>query len=72
MSHSTAFSYNGCFSQMIRIASNYASEYVSEDLYTLSFSANAGNATDNPMAGHANGDDIHPYNISMIPIIIVS
>jgi hypothetical protein len=26
----------------------------------------------NPMAGHANGSDIHPYNISLVPIIFVS
>lgn len=38
----------------------------------FSFNANRGNVVDNPMAGHANGDDIHPHNISMIPIIIVS
>lgn len=30
---------------------------------------NSGNKTDNPMAGHANGDDIHPYSIYLVPLI---
>ena len=25
--------------------------------------------TQNPMAGHANGDDIHPYSIYLVPLI---
>ena len=36
------------------------------------FSANGGSSTGNPMAGHANGTDIHPYNISSIPIMKVA
>ncbi len=33
------------------------------------FDANRGDAYYNPMAGHANGDDIHPYNIALLPLI---
>ena len=48
---------------------------------SLAFDANAGyidpnygtnaflTAYDNPMQGHADGNDIHPYNISMLPLI---
>lgn len=36
------------------------------------FDSNKGSSSNNPMYGHANGNDIHPYNISMVPIIIVS
>lgn len=35
----------------------------------IPFNANNGNKEDNPMAGHANGTDIHPYNISYLPLI---
>ena len=36
----------------------------------ISFDANIDNSQDgNPMAGHANGADIHPYNISLVPLI---
>ena len=31
--------------------------------------ANQGSSSTNPMAGHANGADIHPYNISLVPLI---
>ena len=30
---------------------------------------NSGNKTDNPMAGHATGPDIHPYSIYLVPLI---
>lgn len=35
----------------------------------VGFDANAGDKTHNPMAGHANGNDIHPHNISLLPLI---
>ena len=36
----------------------------------LSIDANAmANGGSNPMAGHAGGPDIHPYNISLLPLI---
>lgn len=38
--------------------------------YTYRFDANSDNRSmGNPMAGHANGADIHPYNISLVPLI---
>lgn len=38
--------------------------------YTYRFDANRDNRNmGNPMAGHANGADIHPYNISLVPLI---
>ena len=49
-----------------------ANEDVSWRNYAFKFSANGGSTSYNPMSGHANGDDIHPYNISLIPIIVVS
>ena len=36
----------------------------------FSFSANQGNTATNPIAGHAAGDDIHPYSIRLLPILI--
>ena len=33
------------------------------------FDANDGDISENPMAGHANGDDIHPYSIYLAPLI---
>lgn len=33
------------------------------------FDANDGDISENPMAGHANGEDIHPYNISLLPLV---
>lgn len=43
------------------------------DITHLTFNANTDTSDyGNPMVNHANGDDIHPYNISMVPIIIVS
>lgn len=42
----------------------------------IDFDANTTSTFNNPMAGHANATDsdggIRPYNISMIPIIVVS
>ena len=39
----------------------------------IEFDANAnGSASTNPIFGHADGDDIHPYNISAIPIMKVA
>ena len=36
----------------------------------IEFNANSDAGLDgNPMAGHANGSDIHPYNIKMLPLI---
>ena len=35
----------------------------------VSFDANIGDVKDNPMAGHANGTDIHPANVALLPII---
>lgn len=35
----------------------------------IGLNANLGNKTDNPMAGHASGDDIHPYSIYLAPLI---
>ena len=37
----------------------------------ISFSANEGQTDDNPMAGHANGEDneIRPYTIYALPLI---
>lgn len=38
--------------------------------YTYRFDANRDKENmGNPMAGHANGADIHPYNISLVPLI---
>ena len=38
--------------------------------YYHTFDANADNNNwGNPIAGHANGDDIHPYNIAILPLI---
>lgn len=36
---------------------------------TMRFNANKGNADQNPMAGHATGNDIHPANIALLPCI---
>lgn len=33
------------------------------------FNANNGSSSDNEMAGHAGGYDIHPYNIRFLPLI---
>lgn len=33
------------------------------------FSANSSQISPNPMGGHANGVDIHPYDIAMLPLI---
>ena len=49
----------------------------SNKFWSIEFSANKNfgsptNSYKNPMAGHANGTDIHPYNISSIPIIRVA
>ena len=35
----------------------------------ISIDANAGATTDNPMAGHAVGPDIHPYSIRVLYLI---
>lgn len=35
----------------------------------LIFDANHGESSENDMAGHANGTDIHPYNIRFLPLI---
>ena len=35
----------------------------------LDASKNMGDIS-NPMAGHANGSDIHPYSIKLLPILI--
>ena len=35
----------------------------------LTFNSNNGTTSTNPMAGHANGSDIHPYDIYFLPII---
>ena len=35
----------------------------------MRINANKGNADQNPMAGHATGNDIHPANISLLPCI---
>ena len=35
----------------------------------LYFNANKGDKTINPIAGHADGSDIHPYNVSLLPLI---
>lgn len=47
---------------------NYTGSATSTNLY---FNANLSeDAADyNPIAGHANGDDIHPYNIAVLPLI---
>lgn len=43
---------------------NWSSNWLSD------FSANTNtNSYGNPMAGHANGGDIHPYNIAFLPLI---
>lgn len=31
--------------------------------------ANEGKSSSNPMFNHANGDDIHPYSIYLVPLI---
>lgn len=49
---------------------NQAGHGYGYDNATLSFNANAGNSTTNPMAGHASGSDIHPANIAL-PIYLV-
>lgn len=36
---------------------------------TLKINANEGTKETNLMAGHANGDDIHPYSIYLVPLI---
>ena len=36
---------------------------------TTNFDANAGTATDNLIAGHANGVDIHPYTMRVLYLI---
>lgn len=36
--------------------------------YTLNANQDSNN-WGNPMTGHANSSDIHPYNISMLPLI---
>lgn len=35
----------------------------------LIIDSNYGNIMDNPIAGHADGSDIHPYNVSLLPLI---
>lgn len=37
----------------------------------LHFDANNGEPSTNPMSGHAAGEDIHPYAISLTPLIAV-
>ena len=43
-----------------------------ENATKLLFNANTQNVYDvqNLMAGHANGDDIHPYSIKLLPILV--
>ena len=36
---------------------------------SFNFDANNGDITSNPISGHANGADIHPSNISFLPLI---
>ena len=50
---------------------NYSVSGGSNKLYgrDFFFDANNGTTSTNPMAGHANGDDIHPYDIYFLPII---
>lgn len=43
-------------------ADNGSGKYVNID-------ANRGDYSNNPMAGHANGANIHPYNIALLPVI---
>lgn len=63
--------YSGAFKKDMSGVSWNASDNLNRPGF--SFSANADeNSYGNPIAGHANGSDIHPYNISLIPIIIVS
>ena len=45
---------------------NYNGQLISGRLY---FDANTSVNYANPMAGHANGVDIHPYDIAMLPLI---
>lgn len=41
-----------------------------DSYYYHVFDADANNNSwGNPMSGHANGEDIHPYNISALPLI---
>mgnify|MGYP001781086809 CR=1 FL=1 len=35
----------------------------------VSFNANSGEKEDNPMVGHAEGIDIHPYSLYLVPLI---
>lgn len=37
----------------------------------LHFDSNDGELTANPMVGHSEGPDIHPYSLSLIPLIAV-
>lgn len=37
----------------------------------IHFNANDGTTEDNPMAGHATGDEVRPYAFSSIPLIAI-
>lgn len=57
--------------QTLTVKTDHLQGYATDSGIEFNANSNAG-LDGNPMAGHANGDDIHPYNVSMIPIIIVS
>ena len=54
-----------------RIGSAYVRTGSDGNDMDISFSANEGQPDDNPMAGHANGEDneIRPYTIYALPLI---
>ena len=64
VSHSGAFYYNNT-----RRDGFVPTSYL-QKAYSGTFNANLdSNDYGNPMSGHANGEDIHPYNIAVLPLI---
>ena len=60
----------GCFSVYSRGKVDGGGSQDSDYVRVRSFSANQdSNSYGNPMEGHANGSDIHPYDIFMLPLI---
>lgn len=60
----------GCFSVISHGKVDGGTSQYSDYVRVRSFSANQdSNSYGNPMEGHANGSDIHPYNIALLPLV---
>lgn len=69
---------NGKFGALRGMQNTYSNLYIQQSSpillqdaaqYGIGFDANVGKKEDNPMSGHAGGNDIHPYSIRLLYLI---